>query len=139
MKVKITLIILSLSWQLINAQQFERYKSSFDTILVSTKLGYQKKLNVTLPTEYQTNSENKSYPLIIIFDSQNSRSYTYILNTIDYLTSNEQMPSPVVIGVESYVQNRYGETQLEISDSNAFGSKNEQFVLEELIPFAKQN
>lgn len=139
MKVKITLIILCFSWQLAYAQQFERYKNSFDTTFVSSKLAYQKKLNITFPSEFQIDNKSEGYPLIIIFDSQNPRSYAYILNTIDYLTSNEQMPSSVVIGVESDVQNRYGETQLEISDSNAFGSKNEQFIIDELIPFAKQN
>jgi predicted alpha/beta superfamily hydrolase len=139
MKFNILCILLSLAWQQLLAQEFDRYKSSFDTSLVSEKLGYQKKLSITLPVEYQSSGKSPNYPLIIIFDSQNSRSYTYLLNTIDYLTANEQMPASVIIGVESDMQNRYGETQLEISDSNAFGSKNEDFILEELIPFARQN
>ncbi len=139
MNLKTILFLLAFSCKLLSAQKYDCYKSSFDTSLVSEKLGYQKKLSITLPDEYQSSGKSPNYPLIIIFDSQNSRSYTYLLNTIDYLTANEQMPASVIIGVESTMEKRYGETQLEISDSNAFGSKNEDFILEELIPFARQN
>lgn len=121
----------------ISAQSYERYKPLSDTTIISSALGYERKIRITVPSEYQDNIPEQSFPLIIIFDSQNKRSYHYILNTIDYLTSNEQMPSSTIIGVESTQQNRYLETQLTINDSLAKGDQNEQFIFEELIPLAK--
>lgn len=120
-------------------QQYERYKALADTVLYSKSLGYSKKISLTVPVEYQRDTKENSFPLIIVFDSQNQRSYNYILRTIDYLTSNEQMPASVIIGVESTQENRYKETQLAISDTAAFGSKNAQFIFDELIPFAYNN
>jgi len=132
----ITAIVISSS---AHGQKYESYKSLTDTLFHSKNLGYGKKISVTVPIEYQNNAKEKSYPFIIVFDSQNQRSYNYILSTIDYLTSNEQMPASVIIGVESTVQNRYKETQLELSDKAAFGSKNEAFIFDELIPYAQNN
>lgn len=139
MKTRISiyfLVVLSLSGF---SQQYERYRSLSDTTLYSKSLGYTKKISLTVPLEYQWDTKAKTFPLIIVFDSQNQRSYNYILRTIDYLTSNEQMPASIIIGVESTHENRYKETQLELSDSSAFGSKNELFILNELIPFAQNN
>ena len=48
------------------------------------------------------------------------------------------MPAAVVVGVASSEQYRYGETQLEKSDSSAFGTKNEQFIFEELLPMLRK-
>ena len=33
------------------------------------------------------------FPVILLFDRQNERSFGYILRSIDYLTSTEQMPA----------------------------------------------
>ncbi len=121
-----------------NSQNLERYKKLDDTLFFSKALGFDKKLSIIVPIEFQKNDSLNRFPLIILFDSQNQRSYNYIINTIDYLTSNEQMPSSVIIGVESTQEKRYGETQLEISDKEVFGSKNENFIMEELTAFARK-
>ena len=120
------------------AQPFERYKPLLDTLFPSTELGYSRSLSITVPLEYQQNLE-ASFPLILIFDKQNTRSHTHILRTIDYLTANEQMPSAVILSVGSEVEKRYGETQLSISEPSAFGEKNERFIFNELIPFARKH
>jgi predicted alpha/beta superfamily hydrolase len=120
-----------------HGQEFERYKTFGDTLFFSTSLGFEKKISIMVPKDYQPGLNAAGFPLIIIFDTQNKRSYQYIQRTIDYLTSNEQMPACIVLGVESAMEERYAETQLEQSDSLAFGSKTEQFIFDELIPYAK--
>jgi enterochelin esterase-like enzyme len=138
MKLVFSIVYLLCVTHFAYTQQYERYKKLPDTLFQSNALGYSKKLSITVPLEFQSDDSLKSFPLIVIFDSQNQRSYNYILNTIDYLTSNEQIPSAVIIGVESTEEYRYGETQLECSDQSAFGSKNEVFIMDELIPFAEK-
>lgn len=118
--------------------ELERYKHHSDSLLYSTHLGYSRHISVTVPFDFQEGL-NQSYPLIIIFDKQNTRSYQYLIRSIDYLTSNEQMPACVIIGVGSEMEHRYFETQYIESDSSAFGHKNELFVLKELIPLAKSS
>ncbi len=119
------------------AQTFERYKKHLDTSILSNKMGFEKKISVTVPLEWQEDSEKK-FPLIIIFDKQNQRSHNYMLQTIDYLTSNEQMPSSIIVSVESSQENRYNETSHKISNKKGLAEENEAFLFDELIPFAEQ-
>ncbi len=119
-------------------QTFQRYKAPKDTLFSSKYLKYDKEISITLPREYQQNLPN-TFPLIVVFDSQNKMSYNYILQTIDYLTSNEQMPASIVVGIKSAQNKRYRETLLKISDTTAFGEENEQFIFDELMPFLKLN
>lgn len=130
------LIILLLFSNVILGQEYERYNKLLDTTIFSKYLKFDKRISVTVPFEWQENSKNK-YPLIIIFDKQNNRSHQYILNTIDYLTSNEQMPSAIIISVESEQKYRYLETQYNISSKNGLAHENENFIFNELIPFAE--
>lgn len=118
-------------------QNYERYKKLKDTTLYSKNLSYEKKVSVTVPIEWQKDLK-KDFPLIIVFDRQNKRTHNYIINTIDYLTSNEQMPSSIIISVESEQRYRYIETQYKISDSNGLALENEKFIFDELIPLAEK-
>lgn len=119
------------------SQEFERYKKLLDTTISSEFLGYDKNITVTVPLEWQKNVDRK-FPVIIVFDSQNTRSHGYILNTIDYLTSNEQMPSAVILSIESEQSHRYKETVHHPTSSKSLAFENENFIFEELIPFAEQ-
>lgn len=120
------------------AQNYERYKKLKDTTLISKNLGIKKKVSITVPIEWQDGIKN-DFPLIIVFDKQNKRSHNYIINTIDYLTSTEQMPSSIIISVESEQRYRYNETQYKISDANGLALENENFIFEELIPLAEKD
>jgi len=93
------LLISTLVTSSLFAQNYERYKRLKDTAINSTNLGFEKKISIIVPIEWQKNTKNK-FPLIIVFDKQNKRSNNYILNSIDYLTSNEQIPSSIIISVE---------------------------------------
>lgn len=131
------LFILNLVNSTLFSQNYERYKELKDTTIFSKNLGFEKKISVLVPKEWQKETKN-NFPLIIVFDRQNRRSNKYILNTIDYLTSNEQMPSSVIVSVESEQRYRYIETQYKISDPNGLALENEKFIFEELIPMAER-
>lgn len=118
------------------AQEYERYKKLTDTTITSKYLGFDKNITITVPFEWQEGLD-RNFPLIIVFDRQNPRSHNYILNTIDYLTSNEQMPSAIIISVESGQKYRYRETLHKASSEKGLASENEKFIFDELIPLAE--
>ncbi|HZK06653.1 MAG TPA: alpha/beta hydrolase-fold protein [Bacteroidales bacterium] len=118
-------------------QNYERYKKLRDTTITSKYLGFDKNITITVPFEWQKD-QKRDYPLIIIFDRQNQRSHNYILNTIDYLTSNEQIPSAIIIGVESEQKYRYLETLHKASSQKGLAEENESFIFNELIPLAEE-
>ncbi|RYY53046.1 MAG: hypothetical protein EOO09_19395, partial [Chitinophagaceae bacterium] len=119
-------------------QQYERYRTLKDTAIFSQNLGFAKKISVTVPIEWQKETK-KDFPLIVVFDRQNKRSLNYIVNTIDYLTSTEQIPSAVIISVESEQRYRYRETLHKISDSAGLAAQNEKFIFDELVPLAEKS
>lgn len=128
-------LLLANSW--VEAQEYERYKLLLDTSITSKQLGYERPITVTVPFEWQGDLD-QDFPLIIVFDRQNQRSHNYILNTIDYLTSNEQMPSCIVISIGSDEQHRYLETLHKASDEKGLAEANERSLFEELIPMAEK-
>ena len=128
------LIFLTLVNTTLFAQDYERYKKLKDLTISSTNLGFAKNISIVVPIEWQKGTKNK-FPLIIVFDKQNERSNNYILNTIDYLTSNEQIPSSIIISVASEQRYRYIETQYKISDSKGLGLENENFLLLSYVHF----
>lgn len=135
----IILLVCLLPWTLsLFSQDFERYKRLSDTTIISNFLGFNKKIGITVPLEWQKDGKS-DFPVIIIFDSQNERSHNYVLNTIDYLTSNEQMPSCIIASVESQQEYRYLETLHEKSNPKGLATQNERFVFDELIPLLEKN
>ncbi len=136
-KILLLILVLIVKSYTANAQQFERYKKLCDTVIESSNLGFDKSITVTVPIEWQRNTAHK-FPLIIVFDQQNQRSHKYILQTIDYLTSNEQMPSAVIISVNSENKYRFQETDFKISSPDGLALENEAFLFEELIPLTEE-
>lgn len=136
-KLPVFLILFALLTTSLLAQNYERYKKLKDVTITSKNLGFDKNISVTVPIEWQDGAANR-FPLIILFDKQNQRSHNYILNTIDYLTSTEQMPSSVIISIASEQRYRYIETSYKISDANGRALENEKFLFEELIPLAEK-
>ena len=134
------LIFLTINCYFISAtaQTYERYKKLTDTTLTSKYLGFKKDISVLVPFEWQEDLD-RNFPLIIIFDKQNQRSHNYILNTIDYLTSNEQMPSSIIISLASEQKYRLLETLHKASDKNGLALENDAFIFKELIPLAEKH
>ena len=134
-----TLIFLCLfmAFAVAHSQSYERYTTLLDTTIQSDVLGFEKNIRVTVPIMWQEDL-NSEFPLIVVFDSQNQRSHGYILNTIDYLSSTEQMPLAVVVSVESTQKHRLSETLHSVSGERGMLEKNEEFLFEELIPMAEE-
>lgn len=120
-----------------SGREYESYKKVLDTTFVSSNLGYSKNVSITVPLEWHRDLK-REFPLIIIFDGQNQRTHNYILNSIDYLTSLGQMPSSVIISVESESERRYYETLHPISNENGLALKNEKFIFDELVTLAEE-
>lgn len=120
-----------------SAQEYERYKVLLDTTISSERLGYDRDITITVPFEWQQNVD-KDFPVIVVFDRQNPRSHNYIINTIDYLTSNEQMPSCVIISIASDQEHRYKETLPLATSKDGLAQANEAFLFEELLPLAER-
>lgn len=138
MKKTIYLILLvSVYVNNLFGQNYERYKKLLDTTITSKYLGFDKSITITVPFEWQK-SLDRDFPLIIVFDRQNERSHNFILNTIDYLTSNEQMPSAIILSVESEQKYRYLETLHKTSSEKGLAEENEKFIFDELIPLAEK-
>jgi enterochelin esterase-like enzyme len=137
-QIIILVLILGLLTPSLFGQSYERYKTLVDTTITSKHLGFNKNISITVPFEWQKEL-NRNFPLIIIFDHQNQRSHNYILNTIDYLTSNEQMPSSIIVSIESEQQYRYLETLHKASSKDGLALENEKFIFEELIPLVENN
>ena len=134
-KISQIILLILLTINSVYSQEYERYKKLADTTIISKYLGYDKNITVTVPFEWQEDL-NRDFPLIIVFDRQNRRSHNYILNTIDYLTSNEQMPSSIIISVGSE-RNRFVETWHKVSGETGLALENEKFIFDELIPLAE--
>lgn len=122
--------------QMLLAQDYQVYKSKKDTTFVSSHLGYEKKISIILPDDWQNNNQKK-YPLVIIFDRQNKRSYGQIVNTIDYLTAAEQMPRSIIIGIESDNSKRISEAKSPKSSKDGKAHLNEKFLFDEIIKLAE--
>jgi len=133
------LLILALCFCLTNgySQTFERYKKLNDTTLTSTNLPHNKSISIYVPIEWQKDIE-KTYPLTILFDRQNKGIEKHIVNTIDFLTATSQMPSTVIISINSERNKRFLETNYLANSSKGLAEKNKTFLFDELIPFAKE-
>lgn len=118
------------------SQEHESYKKLMDTTISSKHLGFDKNISVIVPYEWQKDID-REFPILIIFDSQNQRSHNYIINTIDYLTSNDQMPSSIIISIESEQQYRYLETTDQKPNENGLALANEKFIFNEIFPMAE--
>jgi predicted alpha/beta superfamily hydrolase len=120
------------------SQKYENYKELADTTITSLNLGYNKKISVVVPKDWQQNIE-KIYPLIILFDKQNKRSNQFIINTIDYLTISDQMPASIIVSVDSEQMKRTKETLHKKTNPSGMAEENELFIFNELIPFIEKN
>ncbi|KAF0203726.1 MAG: alpha/beta [Bacteroidetes bacterium] len=93
-------------------------------------------LNLHLPETQAFSANTTKYPITIIFDSQHERTYPLIINSIDLLTSETQIPESIIIGVPFNFQNRLYLTssQKRGNDSLSGIERMELFLFNELIP-----
>lgn len=93
-------------------------------------------LNLHLPETQPFSANTTKYPITIIFDSQHERTYPLMINSIDLLTSETQVPESIIIGVPFNFQNRLYLTssQKRGNDSLSGIERMEMFLFNELIP-----
>lgn len=93
-------------------------------------------LNLHLPETQPFSANTTKYPITIIFDSQHERTYPLMINSIDLLTSETQIPESIIIGVPFNYQNRLYLTssQKRGTDSLSGIERMELFLFNELIP-----
>jgi hypothetical protein len=135
-----TLLSVLFSFIIISAaftQRYESYKKLKDTTFQSSSLGYEKDISIVVPKEWDP-SLSKRFPVILIFNKENESINNYIINTIDYITTNSQMPSCIIISVASPFKYNYTETAYQVSTSSGKAKKNEAFIFDELLPFAAE-
>ncbi|MCG1036864.1 alpha/beta hydrolase-fold protein [Polaribacter sargassicola] len=137
MQKKSLILIFVFFTSYVFSQSYENYKKLVDTTLSSSYLGYNKNISITVPKDWQQNN-NHTYPLTIIFDKQNKRSHQFIINTIDYLTISDQMPSTIIVSIASDRMKRTKETLHKKTNSIGQAKENELFIFNELIPLLEQ-
>lgn len=93
-------------------------------------------LNLHLPETQPYSAGTTKYPITIIFDSQHERTYPLMINSIDLLSSETQIPESIIIGVPFNFQNRLYLTssQKRGNDSLSGIERMELFLFNELIP-----
>lgn len=138
MQKKSLILLFLICTNHIFSQNYESYKKLADIAISSSNLGYYKEISLIVPKDWQPNIE-KTYPLTIIFDRQNKRSHQFIINTIDYLTISDQMPSTIIVSVDSEPMKRTKETLHKKTNPSGMAEENELFIFNELIPFIEKN
>lgn len=117
------------------SQKFSLYsddKMDFQTNYLNEPIS----INLHLPETYFDAAESTKFPVIIILDSQHSRSYPQIMSAIDLLTSETQMPESIVVGIPFNMNNRYyfTSTQTKSNDSLSGIDRMNKFIFSELLP-----
>jgi enterochelin esterase-like enzyme len=136
----LSLILLTLIVSLAgNAQKYLGY--SDDSLNIDSEfLKESIRLNLHLPETQAFASETTRYPVTIVFDSQHERTYPHIINCIDLLTNDSQMPENIIVGVPFDMNNRYYYTsaQMQEGDSLSGIERIEKFIFGELIPLLRE-
>ncbi|MCI2227692.1 hypothetical protein MC378_00845 [Polaribacter sp. MSW13] len=135
MKLIKTIIISLLFTNMALGQKYLGYSNN----IIKYKSQYLKDsitLNLHLPETFNFSAKETKYPITIIFDSQHQSTYPQIINSIDLLTNESQMPENIIIGVPFNRSNRYYLTSNKKAknDSLAGIQRMEKFLFKELIP-----
>lgn len=134
-----TLIILTLIIIFGIANVFGQQYSLYSNDILSIESEYLQEtidLNLHLPETQPFSANTTKYPITIIFDSQHERTYPLMINSIDLLTSETQIPESIIIGVPFNFQNRLYLTssQKRGNDSLSGIERMELFLFNELLP-----
>ncbi|WP_299889924.1 alpha/beta hydrolase-fold protein [uncultured Lacinutrix sp.] len=136
-KLLLLILILIFSSTSIYSQNLQAYTKVNDTIFMSNSLSYAKPISIYLPKEWQEDINN-TFPLTIVFDRQNKNINGHIINTIDYLTATTQIPSSIIISIDSKRNKRYLETSHKENNDKGLINQNIDFLFKELIPYAER-
>jgi len=135
MKIVNLVIIVSFFTNIAFGQDYLGY-SNDSLIIKSVYLKETISLNLHVPETFNFSAKSTKYPITIIFDSQHEMTYPQIINSIDLLTNESQMPETIIVGVPFNRNNRYYLTssQKTKNDSLSGIERMEKFLFGELIP-----
>ncbi len=122
------------------SQKYFNY--SDETLEINSEvLGEKFIMSFHLPETFRYASKKASYPITIIFDSQHESTYPHIINSMDLLTSESQMPESIIVGIPFDIYNRryYTSGQIKEGEKLMGIEKTEKFVFEELIPLLQKD
>ncbi len=92
-----------------------------------------------LPETFPYASETTKYPVMIIFDSQHENIYPQIINGIELLKNESQIPEHLIVGIPLNRAIRYHLTSTStINDTISGIEKMSNFLFEELLPLLKK-
>jgi len=132
---------LCLTFAAINliAQGYNNYKTDtlhyYSEIFEDTILIY-----IHYPLSFEFKNEEMTFPLIVLFDSQHDNAHPYNIESINYLTCDNQMPDCIIVGIPFNSENRFYRTSAKVPDGDVFSGiqKMEMFLFDELKPVLKK-
>ena len=107
-------LFVTSSW----AQSFSSYDKPIERIFYSETLKDSVSLEIILPKGLKTQTSTE-YPVIYLLDRQLRNNYKYNLHTIDYLSTLQNMPKAIIIGITFNRTNRISWTLPNSSDGKA--------------------
>lgn len=99
----------------------------------SKALGKSINVSLHLPEEWYL-TEEVDYPVLVLFDSQHTQTYPFLLHSIDLLISNAQLPHMIVVGIPFENEERRAMTTV-----HQKAGATAAFLTEELMPYLKAN
>ncbi len=116
--------------QTLEKQPFPFYSTNYEDTL---------NLDLLLPTGHYEANGKAHFPLFIVFDKQNSYTYSYNLRTIDMLVFQGQIPYPVVVGFPFEKGRRYYTSKKAKKGETITGiEKTQNLLFDELIPLLRE-
>lgn len=94
----------------------------------STALNDTVRVDLQLPEEW-FRSDELYFPCLILFDQQHAMTYPFLLNAIDLLIANAQIPRMIVVGIPFRPEERFA-----LTDPDKQADAMAQFLTKELFP-----
>ncbi|MFK5856087.1 MAG: alpha/beta hydrolase-fold protein [Bacteroidota bacterium] len=104
------------------SQEYYSYDKPIEKTIFSQILGDSVEIEITLPKSLKMGNGSE-YPVIYLLDKQLIKNYEYNLQTIEYLTSLQNIPEAIIIGIPFTRKNRGAWT-----NPNATGGKADDFI-----------
>ena len=123
----------------LSAQGYNNYKTIKHNFY-SASLDDSVLVDIQYPLSFDFGKQEMTFPLIILFDSQHDNAHPYNIETINYLTCDNQIPDCIIAGIPFSAQNRYYRTSTKVIDGDSISGiqKMDAFVFEELKPFLQK-
>jgi hypothetical protein len=138
-QLSLAVLVFLISLFTATAQEVSLYQPPINLSVPSASLKDTETVELILPRVFDI-TKNVTYPVLFVFDKQNSSIYRNTLQTIDYLTAMMQMPSCIIVGI-SYADN-ISRSKRTLPGYRSKGGQADDalsFLLDELYPLLAKN